>query len=308
MIGEKELRILEELEFPRSRQMLAENLDYSPGTITNALGELEELGLVSRDKSGNEVIVHPVDARCVEVYHSLTKTNPHIDFPDLLTESMLKLLYYLDSDEPKPTATLIDKSGVPKSTVYRNLKTLTNRAIAIKDHSRYRLAEDFEELHTFAYELQHHLHRTRVKRDTKGGTLIWEAIDEFLVRTDEPVEHPNYHRTGLDAFAEYGLEFLTTSEHYYYFDPTRERLNPEDLACQLLLIENGARYRKYALLLIAATEPTKEDLIDRAEYYELDDVIRVLFEYLKSRGEVDSSLVPPWKEMKSLASDYGVEL
>src|SRR6056297_1261652 len=98
-MDEEQLRILETLHSPHSRQELAEKLDYSPKTITNAIGDLESAGLISRDRSGQETVVSPADAKCLEVYQSLVGSHPHVDFPDLLTESLIRLLYHLPSDD-----------------------------------------------------------------------------------------------------------------------------------------------------------------------------------------------------------------
>ncbi|MDG5778237.1 transcriptional regulator TrmB [Haloarculaceae archaeon H-GB2-1] len=305
---EEHLRVLGELNTSKTRQELASKLDYSPKTITNALGELSKEGLITRDSSGRETVVEPVAARCVEVYQSLSSSHPHIDFPDLLTGSMLKLLYHVSSDDWKSAATIIDESGHPKSTVYRHLKTLRNRAIVLKERRSYRLADEFELLHVFATELQHHRHRHRVRREIGEGNILWEADDEFLVQTVEPIPKEGYHQTGIDAFAEYGLDFLTTAEHYYFYSPTRSSLTPADLVCHLLVIENDARHRKYAMLLLAAVGQSRETVEDRASYYGVDDVVTAMKAYLESRGEQRTDELPPWEQFESLAAEYGVTL
>lgn len=307
MIGKGHLRVLEVLDSPTTRQELADTLDYSPKTISNVLGDLEPLALIDRERTGSQTLIRPLETRCITVYQSLVKSNPHIDFPELLSESTLVLLYHL-TDELTPVATLVDRSRLSKATVYRQLDTLTNRAIVIKDHSQYRLVDEFTDLHTFAVELYHQIHRRRVSQETDGGVLVWETHDEFLVQTDHPVDATDYHRTGLAAFAEYGLEFFTTSAYYYFYSPSRDSLSPSDLICHLLLIENDARHRKYALLLLAKTTPSSEEVRDRASYYQVDDIVDPMPEYLETRGEETAPHLPPWDEFQSLAREYNVEI
>lgn len=307
MVGKGHLRVLETVDSRTARQDLANSLDYASGTLTNILGDLEGLNLIERERAGTRTVVRPTAASCVDVYHSLVKTNPHIDFPELLTGSALVLLYHL-SDTPTTGATLIRRSGLSRATVYRHLKTLQNRALVLKDESRYRLADDFVELHTFAVELYHQLHRWRIAENIDGGVLIWETHDEFLVQTDETVDTEDYHLTGLAAFAEYGLMFITLPRQYHFYAPSRESLDALDYICHLLLIEDDIRNRQYALLLLATVDPSTEELHDRAEYYRMADVVDPLPEYLKSRGEVSTPRLPPWGEFKSLADDYEVEV
>lgn len=308
MIDEKELRVLSALNSPKDRQELAEELEYQESTVSDAFGSLERRGLINRERIGTHSVAEPSDARCVEVFQSLTRSNPHVDFPDLLTTSVLNVLYYLSSDEPWAATELAERTGHSRATIYRNLRTLTNRAMATKEHSRYRLREEFNELHLFASELRHHAHRVRIKRDVGGGTIVWESHEEFLVRTESAVENENYYRTGLDAFVEYGLQFFTTSEQYYLYSEDREALGPEDLICHLLLIENDSRHRKYALLLIAETGLSEESLEEAATYYGVEDIVLPLMEFLRTRGEVTSESTPKWEEFETLASEYEVEL
>lgn len=308
MIDEIGLRVLAALDFPKSRQELATELDYRESTISRALGNLERRDLVFKENAGNQTIARPVDARCVEAFQSLTKSNPHVDFPDLLTTSMLNVLYYFSSDEPWTATELAERTGHARATIYRNLRTLTNRAMATKEHSQYRLVEGFNDLHVFAYELRHHVHRVRIKRDLGSGIIVWESHNEFLVRTEGNVEDRNYHRTGLDAFAEYGLQFFTTAEQYYFYSKDRDSLTPADLVCHLLLIENDSRHRKYALLLVAETGLSDETLEEAARYYGIEDVVMPLVEFLRTEGETASDETPQWDGFETLASEYEVEL
>lgn len=308
MIDEIELRILSSLDSPKSRQDISDELEYLESTVSRALSGLEKLDLVYKEQVGNQTIAKPVDIRCVEALQSLTKSNPHVDFPDLLTTSMLNILYYLDSENPWTASELTERTGHARATIYRNLRTLTNRAMATKEHSQYRLRETFNELHIFAYELRHHAHRARIKRDVGEGMIVWEAHDEFLLRTEEEIENENYHRTGLDAFDQYGLQFFTTSAQYYLHSKERESLAPEDIACHLLLIENDSRHRKYALLLIAETDLSEETVREAGAYYGIEDVVTPLVEFLFTEGEETAEITPEWKEFETLASEYEVDL
>jgi len=308
MINEIELRILSSLDSPKTRQDLSDELDYIESTVSRALSKLERVDLIYKEQLGNQTIAKPADIRCVEALQSLTKSNPHVDFPDLLTTSMLNVLYYLNSERLWTAAELTERTGHARATVYRNLRTLTNRAMATKERSQYALREEFNELHLFAYELRHHAHRARIKRDVGGGTIVWESHDEFLVRTEKDIENPDYHRTGLDAFDQYDLQFFTTSAQYYLYSDERESLTPEDLVCHLLLIENDSRHRKYVLLLIAKTELSEENLRETASYYSIEDVVIPLVEFLHTEGQVMSENTPKWEEFEELAAEYEVDL
>ena len=307
MMGKRHFRILETVTAPTTRQELVDSLEYTPKTITNVLGDLESIGLITRERSGTQVTVRPANGRCVDVFHTLVRTKPHIDFPDLLSESTLILLYHL-TEEPILGPTLVDRSRLSKATAYRHLDTLLNRAIVLKDESRYWLAEDFADLHTFAVELHHHLHRRQLEVDDVTGVLIWESHEEFILHTDEVLDIQDYHRTGLAMFAEHGLTFFTTSGEFYYYAPRRDSVDAVDLICHLLLIENDSRHRQYAMLLVAKEGLDPEELHDRAEYYRLAETVEPLIEYVQSNGDTSTPNLPPWEEFRSLAEDYDIDL
>lgn len=308
MIGERELRILSVLDSPKYEQELAEELDYRTDTISESLATLEQLDLIHKEKSGIRTLAVPGESHCLEVFQSLTKTHPHVDFPDLLTPSLLDILFYLGPNATLSAKELADRTDYSSATIYRNLRTLTNRAMAIKDHSQYALTEEFQGLHHFAHDLRHHIHRVTIKNKIGSGTIIWESHDEFLLRTDSRPTEPEFLHTGLDAFSEYGLEFFTTSDHYYLHSETRDSLSPADLVCHLLLIENDSRHRKYALLLMAHTELDYEQLEQSARYYGLEDTVLLLHEFLHSRGAVSDDQTPNWEEFEPLTKEYEVNL
>ncbi|MFC3960045.1 transcriptional regulator TrmB [Halovivax cerinus] len=308
MIGEKELRVLSVLDAATSRRELAGELDYQETTITKALGNLEQGNLIYKERNGNQTLARPVDNRCVETLQSLTKAHPHVDFPELFTSSMLNVLYYLSSHESWTATELTERTDHARATIYRNLRTLTNRAMATKTQSHYQLTAGFEDLHVFASEFRHHLHRVRIKRDVGNGTIVWESHDDFLVRTEKTIADIDYHLTGLDAYAEYGLRFHTTSEQYYYYSANRDSLTAEELVCHLLLIENDSRHRKYALLLVAAEELSPEDVESTANEYGIADTVDPLLEFLQTCGETDSNETPQWSEFETLAAEYEVEI
>lgn len=308
MLEKRALSVLAVLDIPKGRQEIAEELEYHPDTVTKAATELQELGLVKREKREGKRVLAPTDVRSVELFQSVLKDKPYIDFPDLLSPSIREVLYYLSPEEECTAAELAEKVSYSEATIYRNLKTLTNRAIVTKNHGQYRLSNEFSMLQQFVRELRHQCHRSRMQEDLDRGTLVWEDYANFLARSESVTDDPSYTRTGLDAFSDYGLEFFTTSGYYYFYTGSGEELSPADFACQLLLIENDSRHRKYALLLIAKSDISMDQVREAASRYGLSDVVDPLLRYLDSKGKQTADVTPSWEEMQSLADEYEVAL
>mgnify|MGYP006285275105 CR=1 FL=1 len=308
MLERRSLRVLAVLDTSKRRQEIAEELEYHPDTVTQAVTELQNLGLVNRKSRDGERVIVPTDARCVELFQTIVKEKPYIDFPDLLSPSIREVLYYLSPEKEWSAAELTERVSYSRATVYRKLKTLTNRAIVTKDHGQYRLSEEFSTLHQFAWELRHQYHRSLVRENLDRGTLVWEDSTSFVARSESTIDEPNYTRTGLDAFSSYGLEFFTTSGVYYFYTDSEEELSPADIACHLLLIDNDSRHRKYALLLIVKTDVSMEVAREAASRYKVLDTMEPLLKYLETEGKKTTDWTPPWEEMQSLANEYEVTL
>lgn len=98
-----------------------------------------------------------------------------------MTGKALEILYHLD--QPQSVADIAKQSGNYRNTVNRILKRLRNRGLFGTDDGLYHYNDDFDRLHNFARELNHHLHRQRLQSVVPGGTILWEDYDEFLAKT-----------------------------------------------------------------------------------------------------------------------------
>ncbi|PSP34607.1 hypothetical protein BRC64_00050 [Halobacteriales archaeon QH_10_67_22] len=166
----------------------------------------------------------------------------------------------------------------------------------------------------FARSFVRHLHRQEASEHAASVRLIWIDVDEYLFSCRTDVAEPLFHQTGLDALGQYGIDLLTREEQYYFRSEDRADLAPEDLVCHLLLIDDGARYRSYCLLLIAACGIGEETLTRTAERYDRDaeidlkGLIRELCAYLDSNGSVSGERLPEWETFKSTAANYDISV
>ena len=102
--------------------------------------------------------------------------------------------------------------------------------------------------------IQCRLHRQEASDHAAGIRLIWTDVDEYLFSCWTGVTASLFHQTGPDALDQYGISLLTREDQYYFRSEDRTELAPEDFVCHLLLIDDGARYRSYCLLLIASCD------------------------------------------------------
>ena len=308
VLGRIELEVLANANRGDTISEISEKLGHSESYVSRAVSDLSEKGLCHTERDGRRKRVIFSDARAVEVYQDLVREHSHIDFPDLLTGKSLEILYYLD--QPRTVAEIAEASGNYRNTVNRVLKRLRNRGLVGSDDGRYRFNKDFERLNDFARELAHHLHRQHLEAVTSRGTLLWEGYDEFLAQTDSEIDTEGFHETGLARFAAYDLQFLLTGKRYYFYSKHLEAVEPAELCCHTLLIDDDTRHRSYCLLLLSHADVGEDELREAASKYDLVDEIDAVLRYLRNKGDgsIEDNRLPEWSAFEELAADYEVTL
>ncbi|RBI60047.1 transcriptional regulator TrmB [halophilic archaeon] len=301
-----ELEILAKAERGDTISDIAGKLDYSESYVSRAVTDLAEKGLIYTERDSGRKRVIPSNSLAVEIYQDLSRQHSHIDFSELLTGKGLEVLYYLD--EPRTVTAIAELSDNYRNTVNRVLKRLRDRGLVGTDDSQYRFNGDFDQLHVFARELVHHLHRQQLEAVASSGTILWESYDEFLAQTETEIDAANFHETGLARFAAYDFQFLLTGQRYYFYSDQAESVQPADLCCHTLLIDDDTRHRSYCLLLLSHVNVDEGTLRDRAAKYGLEDTIDTLLRYLETEGDIRDDRLPEWDDFQQLARDYEVPL
>jgi predicted transcriptional regulator len=316
LISESELTVLSHLSTYAGEALiqreLADELDWDQGHTSRVVSKLADNELVVRDRQNGRYRVSLSNAEPADRFAGLTREFPHVDFPDLLTGPTIQLLYYLNAE--RTAAELTDWTDASRATVYRRLKQLQNVGIVTKRDTRFALTNQFEELAAFSRSLVRHLHRQEANDYAAGVRLIWSDVGEYLFSCRSEVTAPLFHQTGPEALEEYGIPLLTREEQYYFRSEERNGLAPEDLLCHLLLIDDGAQYRSYCLLLIANCNLDVDELTRTAERYNreadinLSTIVQDLCSYLESKGAVSGEKLPEWNTFKSTAADYDISV
>lgn len=306
MLREAELRVLAAVHEPVSITDLAERLDRSQSYISEVAADLEEKGLVRKERAGRAKQVVPTDSKAVELYQHITQRYNHVDFPALLSGPTIPLLYYLD--EPTSVSKLAERTDNYRNTAHRRVKQLLDRGILSKLETRYQLTDEFQALNRFAREYVHQVHRQRASMAMDAFTILWENHNSFLAQTDRAVTDDSFLLTGPERFQDFAIPLLATEDRYYFYPTSRIEFSPEELACHMLLIDSGSRYRSYCLLLLSSEGVDEVLLRSRGEHYGISDVIDELLAYLDSRGESTTESLPSWDEFETLAEEYEVSV
>lgn len=297
------LRALLAVREDTTYQELAENLEIGTSYANTIVAELVEQGLLEKDREGRTVTIAPSDSKAVELLHRLEGQHSYIDWEELLAGKAVEILFYLD--EPHTASELAERSGNYRNTVYRILSQFQERGIISKDGNRYTVPDEFDLLVQFAQEYVHHSHRNTVRDASSRATIIWEDTAAFLIQTPDTIDESGYHPTGPAGFEEFGLPLLTTEDNYYFHTDEDWKLDPASLVCHTLLIDDGARYRGYCLLLIAHADVDTETLQQRAQRYGVTEAVEALITFLENEGTDGGERMPMWEDLTDLTDQYG---
>jgi len=305
VIGKAELRVLKAVHSDMSLSELSDELQYSLSYVSEVTAELEEKGLVKTRKEGRQRFVSPSESKATELYQHLVQEYSHVDWDELLSRKALEILYYLN--DSVSVSELAEKSDNYRATVHRILERFLDRGIVGKDGHVYRLNEEFTTLNDLAEEYYHQVHRKKVSSsvDSGGYSVLWESPHEFLVTVGGKLSARDFHLTGPERFQEHGIELVTTDKRYYFYSEEINEIDPEDLVCHTLLVDDGVRYRTYCLLLIQK-EGIHEEAVEASRKYGIESTVEALVRYLS--GEEVGENMPSREEFESTADKYGVEL
>lgn len=316
MLGKSQLQLLSYLIDESEREVpistLADQLDWSAGHASRVVSELETVGCLRTRDGGRRKLVTLADIEPVEQLEALVTEYSHVDFPELIAGSGLRLLYYLD--HARTASELAEASDISRATVYRRLDDLQLVGIVGKSKSQYHLNEPFSALSSIARGLAHHEHRREAERYADSVRMLWETSEEYLFACGNTISADGFYLTGPLLFAEFDIPLLTRDRRHYFRSDRITSVSPADLVCHTLLIDHGSRYRTYCLLLMKSEGIGRTALRECAEHYNPEaalDVVAIseeLSEYLETEGAVTTDRLPSWEDFKRTAADYEINV
>ena len=291
---------------------LADQLQWSTSHASRVITKLEAYGCVQTTQNGREKLVSLTEIEPIEQLEALFTEYRHMNLTALIAGAGLQILYYLDQGR---TATeLAERSGVSQATVYRRLDDLQLVGVIGKSKSWYRLNDPFTVLVSIARGLFHQKHRREAGKHAAGLNFLWEIHDEYLFACDSDISAKGFYVTGPALFGEFGVPLLTRDRRHYLRTDRVTEVDPVELVCHALLVDDGSRYRTYCLLLIQNQDLDRTALRERAEHYDpeatidLRGIVDGLIDYLETSGDTTAEHLPKWEEFKQTAREYEVTL
>jgi len=315
MLTEADLRLLTTLHSPTTITDLSEEAGYSSGYVSERVSHLEEYDLVATARRNRSKEVRVLHTPVLEAYRDLSTDHPHIDFPSLVSPSMLRVCWFLDT--PTTVSTIESRLTLRRRRIYQLLDELQSRGLITKHNNQYVLTDDVDGLARFAQTVIEYDHQHRAETLLPAATVVWSAPHEALITSRDTSaatvhetfkDEADWQLTGLARFADYDLEFFTAGPPSYFYSEIRDTLTPSDLIAHTLLRDADTRNLSYCALLLIATDSQFDDLRSVASYYDIETTVDALLRFVETHGDTreEDIQLPDWTEMTSLATQYGV--
>jgi len=294
---------------------LSNRTEYSSSYVSERVAHLEELGLVTTTRQNREKQVRTVHTPVYEAFQTLTANHPHIDFPSIISPSMLRVCWFLD--RPTAVSEIIPHITLKRRRIYQLLEDLLSRGFITKHEDRYALTDELTGLADFAQTVIRYEHQQRARSLLAAATVVWSGPNEALITAQgESLDtignrfdsQENWSLTGIPRFRDFGLDLFAAGAPHYFYSELQDAVTVEDVIAHTLLADADTRNLSYCAVLVAAGDVSRDELRDAAWYYRIEDTVETLIRFVETNGESqpDKPQYPKWEDVASLASQYEV--
>jgi predicted transcriptional regulator len=299
MLSSTEISIFRYLEEPMNILDLAELLSLHHSTVSKAINSLEKDGFVRKERRGKNVYIRRSDSLHAQYLEDILKEYPRLPLDKLFTPSSLHVFSMLKS--PRRITEVSEITGLDRYTVSAAISRLAKYGITIKEKSSFLLSSRHTLFVNFVDNYFKYKVNTSLRAVSQNGVLIWHRGPEFLFKAEslnndlESNLENRIHPTSISIFPKYGLDVITDTNYYFF---SKRTLHEEEFFIHTILIDpHSPIYNSYALAL--APRLGSKNFIKYACYYDIEDHVRTLFEYLDLKDK-NSDFVLPWKEYQEV--------
>ena len=305
MLNTTGILVFKNLESPTHISDLAHITGLNQSTISTVVSAIEKEGLVVKQRHGKKVFVQRSDTLHAHALENVLKSFPQLPVEAIFTGSSLKILGSLKA--PHTIADIFAMTGLSRRTISTALSKLSQYGIIIKQHNKFTLNPRHHHAEEFVENYWKYTANRKLRHITKDAVILWQRGEEFLFKVQESsiesagnienIDRVLIHPTAISCFPDFGLNMITTAHYYFY---SKRKMRTEDIIIHTILIDSlNSVYNSYALALYSCKTAYAKNLLDFGKYYDLEEHIASLIEYLKIKTK-NSGFVLPWDEYEEL--------
>lgn len=323
MMGESQVAAFRRLDHPQPAIALSEALGKTPSSVSKLVHALESQGLVTRASEKNAPIIRSTTPHA-NVLGELLAQYPRLAWERLLSHGGLVILAWMTTKrgedteiespvarslatfehKPRTIEQLAHATGFQRSYVHRRVMEFAKAGVVVRAERGYALNAQHAKLREFVRWYWIHQNYQEQRRDAPEARILWQRGPEFLLQDKHMPIAPGYQSTSLSMMAKMGMPLTTRTVLAYR---TERALTVADhIVHTFLAAPTSSSNVAYACLHYAKARP--KDLPEVGDLYDVGVPMRLLVQFVESRGGISGRPFPAWSEFEDLARDYGVSL
>lgn len=280
---------------------IVESTAPSSKTVYRLVETIEKDGLVRKQGERGARFAPSTDLHAVALKKYVLSDGRPLD---AIVGSRLLVLLSI-SNFPKGIKRIAKETKLKQETVRVLIWSLRTYGIVMQEGSKIKISPTDTFMIQFLQDFSRGANLKIMEEKTKVGAMLWSDGLEFIFSAPSLSDPVGVKKTGITAMAEYGLDFISET-NYYYYAYWHPDLKVEDVAIHNLLIgPNSVRNISYSILLLKKTGYDRRYLTKEARCVGINKLVREVLDIAEGK-EVANPFLPSKMDMESLYAQYGV--
>ena len=252
-------------------------------------------GLAEKKRAGKSVEVSISESRHAQILGEIYHEFARLPIDKILSHSSLNVLALLNT--PRSVKHIALATGLSRTWIHHSIKSMGKYGIVVKRDENYELNPKHSKIRKFVESYFAYANHNIARALSEGAVILWQRGNEFLFKTKERVKN-EVKETAITKFPSFGIQMISETRYYFY---SKRGIDNSDILMHVILIDPKSQtYNAYACIFYQKVKP--ENLIEKAEIYDLQEHVELLIKHLKTK---ERNFFMSWKEYESLARDYG---
>ena len=209
------------------------------------------------------------------------------------------------SSTPKKVERIAIETRIPMSSLRVYIWQLQSLGILVKRDSSVEISPSDHLINNFLIEYSKGACIAKMDEIAKSASMVWNEGLQMIFSSSSPQTINEARLTGTSAMPEWGIQFMSDSQ-YYYYAYWKPELKAEDVALHNILINAGSsRSLAYSVLLLRKSDFDKKNLYEKARLLGIEQKAKIIVALLEGKAVSDPNS-PDQKEIIDLFAQYGV--
>jgi predicted transcriptional regulator len=279
------------------------NFSIAKKTLYTSIYRLEKQGFIIKKQQGKHIFIQQSSQPVSTYLHNLIENQPHLIKKHIFTTTTFSILLAV-LHKKLPITWIAEITALSQRHTRRYLIKLHQAAVITKHPPKNRSRASTWTINKMSSELIQFLEAyeefkalTIIDSIDTNASLLWVQGIEFLIKTPQTTDHPDFQETGAAALEQYGMKLLPAENIYFY---TKRTLNLWDHAFLTVLSrKHDPTQLRYLAYLYKKHQPDPEEFTQKGSYYD-PQTMQLILDFFIHHKETPYLKMQDIKELEKL--------